>query len=199
MLLLNSANLVTKIFVITCHPATSCVRDHDASTVPARHMWEAGSVNWAQFMLQWYIRFPKFAEFNENSVTFRRKRYLNILSNKIFHWSIIYVWRHYFSGKVKYSIVKKLPVNLMRKPFCNLSRKCLLNVFKGYDVVNWSGSATISLFTVSGKEMFLHLSVILFTVGGEVTPLLGRHPHSRQTPPPSETYAVHPFCTSAVS
>ena len=37
----------------TCHPATSCVRDQDATTASARHMWETGSLNQAQFMLQW--------------------------------------------------------------------------------------------------------------------------------------------------
>ena len=47
----------------TCHPVTSCVRDQDATTVPARHMWETVSLNWAQFMLQWFIRFPEFSEF----------------------------------------------------------------------------------------------------------------------------------------
>ena len=41
----------------TCHPATSCVRDQDATTSPVRHMWETISLNWAQFMLQWFIRF----------------------------------------------------------------------------------------------------------------------------------------------
>ena len=38
---LNSLNSETKIFVITVKvlkPATSCVRDQDATTVPARHM-----------------------------------------------------------------------------------------------------------------------------------------------------------------
>ena len=47
----------------TCHPATSCVRDQDATTAPARYMWETGSLNWAQFILQWFIRFPEFSEF----------------------------------------------------------------------------------------------------------------------------------------
>ena len=42
-------------------PATSCVQDQDTTAVPARHMWETGSLNWAQFMLQWLIIFPKFA------------------------------------------------------------------------------------------------------------------------------------------
>ena len=57
---LNSLISVTKIFVITVkgfETATSCVRDWDATTVPARHMWGTGSLNWAQVMLQRFIRF----------------------------------------------------------------------------------------------------------------------------------------------
>ena len=49
----------------TCQLATSCVRDQDATTAPARHRWETGSLNWAQYMLQSFIRSPKFTEFNE--------------------------------------------------------------------------------------------------------------------------------------
>ena len=49
----------------TCHPAASCVRDQDATAVLARHMWETESLNWAHFMLQWFIRFPEFVEFSE--------------------------------------------------------------------------------------------------------------------------------------
>ena len=66
------------IFVITVkelEPATSCIRDQDVATAPARHMWKTGSLNWAQFMLQWFIRFLEFAqlsEFNESSVPFRK-------------------------------------------------------------------------------------------------------------------------------
>ena len=46
MVLLNSLNSVTKIFVIKrIEPATSCVRDHDATTVPGRHIKETGSKN----------------------------------------------------------------------------------------------------------------------------------------------------------
>ena len=56
----------------TCHPATSCVRDQHATTVPARHMWEIGSLNWAQFMLQWFISFSEFTEFSESSAPFRK-------------------------------------------------------------------------------------------------------------------------------
>ena len=67
------------IFFITAkwlEPATSFVRDQDASTVPARHMSEVESLNWAQFMLPWFIRFPEFAEFtefSECSAPFRKK------------------------------------------------------------------------------------------------------------------------------
>ena len=49
-----------KIFVITVKglkPATFCVRDHDATTAPAWRMWETGSLNWAQFILQWFSDF----------------------------------------------------------------------------------------------------------------------------------------------
>ena len=53
-------------------PTTSCVRHQDATTTPPRHMWEAKSLNWAQFMLQWFIRFPKFSEFKESSAPFRK-------------------------------------------------------------------------------------------------------------------------------
>ena len=49
----------------TCHPATSSTRDQDATTASARHMWRTGSLNWAQFMLQWFIWFPEFVEFTE--------------------------------------------------------------------------------------------------------------------------------------
>ena len=43
MFSLNSANSMTKIFVITVKefkPVTSCVRDQDATTAPTRHMRE---------------------------------------------------------------------------------------------------------------------------------------------------------------
>ena len=62
-----------KIFVFTLkglEPTTSCVRDQDATIVPARHMLETGSLDSAQFMLQWFIRFLEFTkltEFSESS------------------------------------------------------------------------------------------------------------------------------------
>ena len=76
------------IFIPGINTATSCVRDQDATTEPARHVWETGSLNsvqdavteparhtWetgslnsVQFMLQWFIILPEFAEFNETSL-----------------------------------------------------------------------------------------------------------------------------------
>ena len=46
-------------------PATSCVRDQDVIIAAARNGWEIGSLNWLQFILQWFIRFHEFAEFTE--------------------------------------------------------------------------------------------------------------------------------------
>ena len=66
---------VTKIFAVTVKGlkhATSLVRDQDATTAPARHKWETGSLNSTQFCLQWFIRFPELTEFNENSAAFRK-------------------------------------------------------------------------------------------------------------------------------
>ena len=48
-----------------------CVRNQNASTVPTRHRWETRSLNWTQFMLQWFIIFPKFAEIAESSPPLR--------------------------------------------------------------------------------------------------------------------------------
>ena len=70
-------------------PATSCVRDQDAITAPARQMWETGSLNWDKFMLQWFIRFPDFSEFNESSVPFRKN------SNETFEPKYFYLFIFY--------------------------------------------------------------------------------------------------------
>ena len=86
------------------HPATSCVRDQHATTVPARHMWEIGSLNWAQFMLQWFISFSEFTEFSESSApleffllfdlqqklnnkNLNNKSSTNMMIKLIIHWS----------------------------------------------------------------------------------------------------------------
>ena len=75
---LNLVNSVTKMFIITVkglQPAISCVRDQDTSTAPARHMWETGPLNGPWFMLQWFIRFPNFAEFTEFSFHLEKIHY----------------------------------------------------------------------------------------------------------------------------
>ena len=35
------------------------------TTETERHMYQRGSSNWPQFMLQWFMRFPEFAQFPE--------------------------------------------------------------------------------------------------------------------------------------
>ena len=74
MFSLNSANSVTKIChhskrTLTCHLATSCVKDQDATTAQTRHMWETRSLNWAQFMLKWFIHWIQWIPvlFRKNS------------------------------------------------------------------------------------------------------------------------------------
>ena len=52
-------NILKRLF----EPATFCGRDWDATTAPARHMSQRWSLNWAQFMAQWFIRFPEFTKF----------------------------------------------------------------------------------------------------------------------------------------
>ena len=35
------------------------------TTETERHLYQRGSSNWPQFMLQWFVRFPEFAQFTE--------------------------------------------------------------------------------------------------------------------------------------
>ena len=62
-------------------PTTSCTRDRDDITVPWKHRWQRGSLNWPWFMPQWFIGFPEFTEFSESSTSFRKNSniWLNIL------------------------------------------------------------------------------------------------------------------------
>ena len=72
---LNSANSVTRYYCHYSKRARTChilYKRPDAKTAPARHVWERGSSNWAKFILQRFIRFPEFSEFNESSVPFRK-------------------------------------------------------------------------------------------------------------------------------
>ena len=65
----------------TYHLASSCVRDHDATSSPARHVWEIGSLNWHQFMLQWFIRIP--VPFRENSNMYWHYCQLCLITKKL--------------------------------------------------------------------------------------------------------------------
>ena len=82
MFSLNSANSVTKIFVTIKgpEPATSWVWNQDATTAPARHMWDTESLNWSQFMFQWFMRFPEFAEISE--IPFPIFHFLRFIKNR---------------------------------------------------------------------------------------------------------------------
>ena len=81
-----------------CHsfkPATSYVRDQDATTVRARHMWETRSLNWHQLMLQWFIRFPKFAEFIEFPIHLGKTVLSNFLMLKQNKWAYKLNWKFF--------------------------------------------------------------------------------------------------------
>ena len=97
-----------KIFVITVkrfEPAISCVRDQDATTTPARHIQETGSLNWSQYMLQWFIRFPEFAEFSFHSgkTPMRRLYFLWLFAPKF--WEVAGTYKLLFCSKQNTSSV----------------------------------------------------------------------------------------------
>ena len=128
---MNWANSVTEIFVITVEelePATSSVRDQDATTVPAINTWEIGSLNWLQFMLQWFITFPEFAEFTEfllnlgktpiNTLLSYWKICLNAcLYNSSIHVSTIFCHPDSFSETLKNYFVNNLKTSY--QPYMN--------------------------------------------------------------------------------
>ena len=47
-------------------------KDRDVSTAPARRKQQRESLDWPQFMIRWFIRFPEFTEFNKISTPFRK-------------------------------------------------------------------------------------------------------------------------------
>ena len=78
MFSLNSLKIFDKIlYKRLFEPAISCVRDQDATTAPARH-----TLNWLQFMLQWFVRFPNIAEFIHFPFHFGKSPYEQILLKK---------------------------------------------------------------------------------------------------------------------
>ena len=105
----NSANSETKIFVITVkwfEPAISCTRDQDATTGPARHMWETGSLKWLQFMLQWFIQFPEFP-FNlgkNSNIIYGHESAFNWNCNE-YEWSIWTIRKEKSPLRVWYFVV----------------------------------------------------------------------------------------------
>ena len=87
--------------------STSYVRAQDAATAPARHTWETGSLNWVQFMFQWFIRFSEFNEFNKISDPFRENSIAIALACSPVDTSVlfrnitfghIFVFKWYFQG-----------------------------------------------------------------------------------------------------
>ena len=91
---LNLLNSVTKIVAITVkgfEPATSCVRDKDASTAPARHVWQTETLNWPWFMFQWFIRLLEFSHFSfhlgKTSINFGGKFLVDTLKSDLFQFS----------------------------------------------------------------------------------------------------------------
>ena len=55
--------IIWRLLLKGFRPAASHVGDQDATTAPTRHRWETGSLNWPQFILQWFIRIPELTEF----------------------------------------------------------------------------------------------------------------------------------------
>ena len=100
-----------------CHRAISCARDQDATTAPARHVWETGSLNWGQFMLQWFFRFLEFRWIQWIPVSFREN---SIVGLKCF-WNL----RHSLSLKFRTTAV--VPNNssaVSFTAFCLTARVC---------------------------------------------------------------------------
>ena len=87
-----SLNVFTELF----EPATSCVGDQDATTAPARHRWQRGSLNWTQFMLQWFIRFPEFAGFTEFLIHLGKTLILNVTRPRILTCQVASLFRTLF-------------------------------------------------------------------------------------------------------
>ena len=71
------------------HPTISCVMDCDATTAPARHMWQTQSSNRLQFMPDRFIRFPEFIEFSEFFFHLgKNSNYWIPWEDLINHWSL---------------------------------------------------------------------------------------------------------------
>ena len=114
--------------VRTCNPSISCARDQDANTATAGHVWETGSLNWAQFMLQWFIRFSKLTEFpfylEKNSIEWLETRMFLALF-LIYKFSIhrSTAWKMNVDWQAKYSYHKPLYFTVRADASFGLKRK----------------------------------------------------------------------------
>ena len=79
-------------------PAICCsFRGQDATTVPARHRKQIGSLNLAQFILQWFIKCPEVNEFHFCSIYEKLQWHYSMIIfendhtfNGFFHWGQSY-------------------------------------------------------------------------------------------------------------
>ena len=71
----------------TCH---LLCKTSGCSHRPARHRWETESLNSAQFILQWLIRFPEFADVSEFLLHLGKKHYcqFRLICEKLDSYSV---------------------------------------------------------------------------------------------------------------
>ena len=101
---LNSLNLVTyNLSLKGLEPATSCVRDQDATTVSARNM---SSLNWLQFMLQRLS--DSLNSLNSMTVLHLGKTALEQLSISLCHYWYVYNKKTYGYDKINNCLLKEL-------------------------------------------------------------------------------------------
>ena len=82
-----------------------------------RHMLETESLNFAQFMLHWFIGLPEITEFIESSTPFRRKSnvfFIILDLSKCFHYEIC--WKHEMNSVMvsKYHRVHPVQMGLIQ-------------------------------------------------------------------------------------
>ena len=77
-------------------PATSLWCNWIANTATARHRWQRGSLNWTQFMLQWFIRFPEFAGFTEFLIHLGKTLILHVTRPRILTCQVASLFRTLF-------------------------------------------------------------------------------------------------------
>ena len=116
-----------------------------------KHMWETGSLNWAQFMVQWFIRFP---EFNESPTPFR-KNSNNVAFNIALldannHWKHFVQIRRYFFCISNYNTFHSPPVLL-------LLTVCRVRKYKCHQIKSIRKSQNILFISLTGNIVLWHL------------------------------------------